>query len=61
MWSPLALGLAQVAPERRFPRWGLGGVQVSWESEGGPGLGGANQWPMARLNRGIPGADSIAW
>lgn len=31
---------------------------MSWESEGGPGHGGANHWPIARLNGGIPGAKS---
>ena len=37
------------------------GVQVSWENEGGPVRGGANHWPIAHLNGGIPGANSIAW
>lgn len=42
----------------RFPRGGWG-VQVFWENSGGPGHGGANHCPIARLNGGIPGANSI--
>lgn len=43
----------------RFPRWALG-VQVCWENEGGLERGGAKHWPIAHLNGGIPGANSIA-
>lgn len=59
--AQLAQRAVQVAEAvRRFPRWGLG-VQVCWENEGGPGWGGAKHWPIAHLNGGIPGANSIAW
>ena len=39
---------------------GVLGVQVSWENEGGLVQGGAKHWPVAHLNGGIPGANSIA-
>lgn len=59
--AQLAWRAAQVAEAAtRFPRWGLG-VQVSWESEGGPRHGGGKHWPIAHLNGRIPGASSIAW
>lgn len=58
--AQLARWAVQVAEAaRRFPRLALG-VQVCWENEGGLGWGGAKHWPIAHLNGGIPGANSIA-